>query len=523
VARRHTPEDKEESMMSSTASLKRRRFLQLTARTVAATILTSRATWAFAEDKSAGLNGLSATEACAAMRRGEVKAEDYAAALLARCEAGKSLNAFISLDSAKVTEAARAADLRRNSGAFLGPLHGLPIPIKDSVNTKDLPTTAGTPALRNFRPKDDAPIVRTLYDAGAILLGKTNLHELSFGWTSTNLAFGVVKNPYDPARIPGGSSGGTAVAVATGMGPLGVAEDTCGSIRVPAAMCGIAALRPTTFRYSPRGIVPLTSVFDTAGPHARTVADLALFDSVMTGDFSKSQAVSLQGVRLGISRTHYYGDLDPEVERLTTQALRKLSDAGAVLVERDVPDLTKLVDAANFPIIQNETVAMITKYLEEFGANITFDQLFAMTSPDIRVAMETFALPDGKLRAPKDVYEAARATYRPALKQTFRQYFCETGVAAIVFPTTLVPPTPIGQDQEVEINGKKIPHYVAMSRNIAPGSCAGIPGLVLPAGLTNTGLPVGIEFDGPAGTDRELLQLGVALERALGAVPPPRI
>src|SRR5437867_2443802 len=270
---------------------------------------------------------LSALDASAAMRRGDMKAEDYAAALLARCEAGKHLNAFISLDPAKVMEAARVADRRRASGAFLGPLHGLPVPVKDSVNTRDLPTTSGTPALRNFRPREDAPTVRALLDAGAILLGKTNLHELSFGWTSTNLAFGAVKNPYDPTRIPGGSSGGTAVAIAAHMAPLGVAEDTCGSIRVPAAMCGIAGFRPTTFRYSPRGVMPLTSVFDTIGPHARTVADLALFDSVITGDFNPLRPVVPSGVRLGISRAHYFAGLDSEVARVVDETLRKLGDA----------------------------------------------------------------------------------------------------------------------------------------------------------------------------------------------------
>lgn len=466
---------------------------------------------------------LSAGEAVAAMRRGDMKAEDYASTLLARCEAGKHLNAFISLDPPKVMEAARAADRRREAGGFLGPLHGLPIPIKDSVNTRDLPTTGGTPALRSFRPKADAPIVRTLLDGGAILLGKTNLHELSFGWTSANLAFGAVKNPYDPTRIPGGSSGGTAVAVATRMAPLGVAEDTCGSIRVPAAMSGIVGFRPTTFRYSPRGIVPLTSVYDTAGPHARSVADLALFDSVLTGDGSALRPVSLKGARLGVSRAHYFADLDPEVERVTGEALAKLKEAGAVLVEVDIPDLTKLVDLANFPIIQNETVPMITKYLDEFEAGVSFDQVVATASDDAKRDLGLFALPGGKFRASKEVYEAARDTYRPALQQAFRKYFCETGVAAIVYPTTLVPPTPIGQDQEVEINGKKVPFYVAVSRNIAPSSCAGLPGLVLPAGLTKGGLPIGIEFDSGAGTDRELLALGLALERALGHLPPPRL
>src|SRR2546425_628975 len=325
------------------------------------------------------------------LRRGDVKAEDYAAALLARCDAGKQLNAFISIAPDQVKEAARAADRRRAAGAFLGPLHGLPIPIKDSVNTRDYPTTSGTAALRSFRPKDDAPVVRALRDAGGIVLGKTNLHELSFGWTSTNLSFGAVKNPYDPTRIPGGSSGGTAVAVATRMAPLGVAEDTCGSIRVPAAMCGIAGFRPTTFRYSPRGIVPLTSVYDTAGPHARSVADLALFDSVVTGDGSALRPVSLKGARLGVSRAHYFADLDPEVERVTGDALAKLKDAGAVLVEVDIPDLTKLVDLANFPIIQNETVPMITKYLDEFQAGVSFDQVVAMASEDAKRDLGLFA------------------------------------------------------------------------------------------------------------------------------------
>jgi Asp-tRNA(Asn)/Glu-tRNA(Gln) amidotransferase A subunit family amidase len=507
--------------MLSIHSVNRRQCLLLGAQAAVAALAAGRANWAWAQQPSDNLTRLSALEACAAMRQGDIKAEDYAAALLARCEAGKPLNAFISLDPAQVMEAARAADRRRASGAYLGSLHGLPIPIKDSVNTKDLPTTGGTPALRNFRPKDDAPIVRALYDAGAILLGKTNLHELSFGWTSTNLAFGAVRNPYDPTRIPGGSSGGTAVAVATHMAPLGVAEDTLGSIRVPAAMCGIAGFRPSTFRYSPRGIVPL-SEFDTAGPHARTVSDLALFDSAITGDLSPLRAGSLKGVRLGISRTHYYADLDPEVEGVAGAALKRLSDAGAVLVEADVPDLPKLWDAVAFPIILHETMPMISTYLEEFETGITFDQLLAMASPDIKGAFELLVLLGGKSHPPKEAYDAARATYRPLLQQAFRKYFCETGVAAIVYPTTLVPATPIGQAQEVEINGKKLPFFVAMSRNIAPGSGAGLPGLVLPAGLTNGGLPVGVEFDGPAGTDRELLALGLAIEQALGPVPPPR-
>jgi len=161
---------------------------------------------------AAELAGLSATEAVARMARGEFSAEDYARGLLSRCAASRSLNAFITLEPDKVIEAARACDQKRRAGAAAGPLFGLPIPIKDSISTHDYPTTAGTPALRNFHPPKDAASVQMLRDAGAIVLGKTNLHELSYGWTSNNAAFGPVHNPYDPTRIAGGSSGGTAAA-----------------------------------------------------------------------------------------------------------------------------------------------------------------------------------------------------------------------------------------------------------------------------------------------------------------------
>src|ERR1700732_304052 len=171
--------------------------------------------------------------------------------------------------------------LRTRTRSRLGPLHGLPVPIKDSVNTRQYPTTVGTNALRGFRPKQDAAVVRALLGAGAIVLGKTNLHELSFGWTSDNQAFGPVRNPYDTARIAGGSSGGTAAAVAARMAPLGVAADTEGSIRVPAAFCGIAGFRPTIARYPNTGGAPISALFGQVGPHARSVADLVLFDSVV--------------------------------------------------------------------------------------------------------------------------------------------------------------------------------------------------------------------------------------------------
>ncbi len=475
---------------------------------------------------SSELIELSATDAVQAMREGELKAEDYASALLERCEAGKHLNAFITLNADRVLEAARAADRQRASGGATGPLHGLPMPIKDSVNTQDLPTTGGTPALRDFTPKEDAPVIRTLREAGAIVMGKTNLHELSWGWSSNNLAFGAVRNPYDPTRIPGGSSGGTSAAVAARMSPLGLAEDTEGSIRVPAALCGICGFRPTTGRYPSTGVLPITPLFDQVGPHARTVMDLVLFDSVFTSDDATLAPASLQGLRLGIDRTYDFDTLDPEVERLTQEAMRKLEEAGAEIVEVEVPNLAELVAATAGPIQIHDVVPMLTQYLREFETGISFEELFAAVSTDIKNSFELYTLPGASSGVSDAAYQEAKDIHLPALRETLRAYFADNRIDARLFPTTLVPAVPIDQsadDSVIEIGGETIDFTKAMSRNISPGSTASLPGIVLPAGLSKEGLPVSIELDGPTGNDREILAIGLAVEQVLGSLPAPTL
>jgi Asp-tRNA(Asn)/Glu-tRNA(Gln) amidotransferase A subunit family amidase len=509
--------------MADVPKLSRRHFLGLASSSAALAAINCRTLQAMAKGNETSINELtrlSAVEAVAQLSHGEVSAEKYATALIERCEQCRTLNAFITLPRPRVLEAARAADRFRISGGKLGPLHGLPIPVKDSVNTKDMPTTGGTPALRSFQPKENAPIVGALLRAGAIILGKTNLHELSFGWTSNNLAFGAVHNPYDFKRIPGGSSGGTAVAVAAGMAPLGIAEDTEGSIRVPAAMCGIAGFRPTTNRYPSTGVVPITSLFDQVGPHARTVGDLTLFDSVVTGDWTPLPAAGLKGTKLGVSRRYWFSGLDSEVERVTNEALRKLENAGAELVEAEVPELQRLVDLTTIPIQNHDVRYTLRKYLEDYKTRVTFDELVAKASTDIRRDFHDL-LPGGKFFVTDSSYAAAVNVHLPKLKETYRKYFARTGVTAIVFPTTMVPPPLIGDDVELTVGSKMVPFETAVARNIAPGSTAALPGLVLPAGTTSAGLPIALEFDGPAGSDRSLLALGVSLERVLGTIPPP--
>jgi Asp-tRNA(Asn)/Glu-tRNA(Gln) amidotransferase A subunit family amidase len=511
-------------IVSEPPDISRRTFVLGTTATVAMSAAGAKTVSDRAKAPSdADLCNLSAVEAVAHMSQGALTSERYAQALLARCQSAHALNAFITLDPARVLEAARARDHERLAGAKPGLLFGLPIPVKDSVNTRDYPTTGGTPALRHFRPAEDAPVVATLRRAGALVLGKTNLHELSYGWTSNNLAFGAVRNPYDQSRIPGGSSGGTAAAIAARLAPLGIAEDTEGSIRVPAAFCGIAGFRPTTGRYSTRGCIPISPLFDQVGPHARGVADLVLFDSVVANDWQRLQAAPLKGLRLGIVRDYWFTDLDAEVERQTELALTRLKEAGALIVETQLPGLASLIELTTDDVQNHDVRIALAGYLKEYGAAVDFDTLVAQASPDIQRVFKSDVLPGGAHFVTEPKYAAARDQHLPALRRLYADYFARTGVAAMVFPTTLVPAPRIGEETTVDVGGRPLPFDTAVARNIAPGSTAGVPGLVLPVGLTRGGLPVAIEFDAPAGADRALLALGLSAERVLGTLPAPRL
>lgn len=459
---------------------------------------------------------LSACDAVAAMSTGRFSALDYAEALLARCAERSDLNAFITLEPDTVREAARTADARRAAGEPLGLLHGLPIPVKDSINTADMPTTAGTEALRKFRPAVDASVVARLRDAGAIILGKTNLHELSFGWTSSNMAYGPVRNPWDVSRIPGGSSGGTAAAVAAGMAPLGVAEDTQGSVRVPAALCGIVGFRPTTGRYPNDGCAPISSLFDQIGPHARQVADIALFDAVTTGEHEPLMVPALAGLRLGIAREFYFAGLDPAVATVVEDVLDRLAAAGVEIIEAEVAGLSELIELITMPVQAHDVVPSLTNWLHQSGADLSFDELLAGVSSDVRAVFELIALPGAVHAISEDAYHAARDVHLPVLRSLMAGWFAEHKIDAMLLPATMVAAVLIGASDTLRIGEEDVTFRTAVGRNISPGSTAGLPGLVLPAGLAH-GLPVAIELDGPAGTDRKLLGIGLAIEAILGA------
>ncbi len=464
---------------------------------------------------------LSATDAARLIREGKLSSRDLVTALLKQIDAGSDLHAFILIERDSALRAAEDADRKREQGMQLGPLHGVPIVIKDNIHLAGLPNTAGTPALRGFVPKDTAPVAQALIDAGAIVLGKTNMHELALGITSNNAAFGAVVTPYDKGRFAGGSSGGTAAAIAARMAPAGLGTDTGGSVRIPAALNGIVGLRPTVGRYSQQGITPLSHTRDTAGPMARTVRDLVLLDQVISGDLRPIPMAGLSGVRLGVLRIPSCQNIDGEVARILELSLDKLRAAGVQLVDVELPNLPDVYAKAGPPMAAYEVNADLAAYLANYQTGLTVHAVVdQVASPDVKLLFETRILGD---KAISDaVYREAVETHLPRLRQLYADTFAEQRIDALIFPTTPLPAQLLEQSIETTLNGKTVSTFFTFLANTRPSAFVHLPGLALPMGMTTDGLPVGIELDGPPGTDRRLLSIGLALEPVLGHVPAPR-
>ena len=464
------------------------------------------------------LHDLGIAEAANAIHTGEIKAEALADALLRRCAAHASLNAFITLDADRVRAAAREADRQRGSGASLGKLHGVPLALKDNLDTAEYATSGGTPGLAGNRPKRNAVIVEALLGAGAVTLGKCNLHELAYGITNNNAAFGPARNPYAPDRIPGASSGGTGVAVAARLAPGGIGTDTGGSVRIPAALCGIVGLRPTTGRWSQAGVVPISHTRDTPGPMSRSVADCVLLDGIVTGGPTEVSPAPLKGVRVGVPRKHFWENLDPELEQICEQALKRLNEAGVSLVDVDMSEEAAIDGEAGFPIALYETVTDLNRYLAEHQISMDYAALAAkVASPDVKGILQSLT---GAGAVPEEAYRKA-LQQRAKLQDTYRRHFHEHGIAAIIFPTTPAPAAKIGEDETFMLNGKALPTFPTFIRNTGPGSVGGIPGISLPVGLTKAGLPIGMELSGPPSSDLELLAIAAAIEPLLPKLPAP--
>lgn len=473
---------------------------------------------------------LTASEAVTAMASGSLTATAYITTLLDRAEKLSGLRTIITLDRQGALAAAQRVDSARSAGNALGALAGLPILVKDNINTKDLPTTGGTPALKDFHPGSNAVVLQKLLDAGAIILGKANMHELAFGVTNTNFSpfAGFAKNPYDTTRVPGGSSGGTGAAIAARIVPAGLGSDTGGSVRIPASYNGIAGLRPSTGnggtqrRYSGTGVLPLSHTLDTVGPLGRSVADVALLDAAITGTAMPS-LVPLTGLRIGVPAV-LWSVLDNQVAAVMQDAKRRLSAAGAILVDVDMPDILTLADKVVFPLALHEPIADIPAYLSQSGASgITIASIAAqIASPDVKggfnsVINDSFG----------STYPDAINVYRPQLQNVFATYFANNNIDVIVFPTVPILPPPIDAANgsgTVSVNGgAPVDTFTTTIRNMGPGACVGLPSLSIPAGMTPGGLPVGLDIEGPIGSDKKVLGIGMAMEAVFGRMPAPTL
>ena len=512
------------------------------------------------------LLALTATQVVASIKNGTLKAETYMAAMIARAKAASGLNAMIYLNEAEALKAAKAVDVAKAAGTPLGALAGLPIVVKDNINTKDMKTTGGTPALRNHQPKKNAPSLQKLIDAGAIVLGKSNLHEWAFGITSTNFTLGTdqsgaaarpCKNPYDNSRIPGGSSGGTAVAVAARFAPAGLGTDTGGSTRVPASFCGIAGFRPSVGDGAGKGrrypdtvtdALPISTTRDTLGPMARTVADIALLDAVITGG-TVPMPKALKGLKIGLPSAFWAG-LDDKVKPVAEAAKKKLADAGVDFVEAtptvDLADIMKLNGDISFQIALHEPIHAIPAYFasaDNAPARTVKQIRDLVVSPDVAGAFSA-SNDDDLTTGPTSTAPFNEANFhakyvgilgagggRETLQKLYTDYFALAKVDCVLFPTTLLAAPMIDA-----ANGSKNLSYTSGGveqkdkdtfgtciRNTDPCTNAGIPSLSIPAGLTAGGLPVGMQIDGPLGSDINLLAIGMAIEAVWGSLKAPAL
>jgi len=446
----------------------------------------------------------------AMLNSGETNGAAIVTDLLSRSRQFSHLNAFITLDSAGAAAKAQELDRILASGASSGPLHGIPLVVKDNIHVTGMPNTAGTPALKNFVPSASNEVVARLQAAGAIILGKTNMHELAFGVTSNNFTFGAVRNPFDDSLIPGGSSGGTASAISAGLAPAGLGTDTGGSVRIPAALTGIVGFRPSSGRYPSTSVTPVSHTRDTVGLMSRTVADLIVLDDVIVQNAQPMLHIPASAIRLGVPRAFYYQNLDRETAAVIEAVLVQLAEAHVQLIYTEIPGVEELIAQSGFPIALYEVQRDLPAYLAAFNTGIDFAELSAaVASPDVQGILQGMT---GTGAISDEAYAAALHA-REQLRKNFREYFLSQHLDGIIFPTTLLPARPIASSLDtVELNGVQVPVFPIYSHNTDSASITGQPGISLPVGLTATGLPVGMEIDGPEQSDRRLLAVAKTLE-----------
>lgn len=452
---------------------------------------------------------LNISAASALLRRKKISPVELAKAALARIEKlNPRLNAFITVTAECALRDARAAEREILRDKRRGPLHGIPITLKDNIKTEGVCTTAGSRILREFIPSADADVAAKLKSAGAILLGKTNLHEFAYGVTTENPHYGPARNPWNLECIPGGSSGGSAAAVATGLGFASVGTDTGGSIRIPSALCGIVGLKPNFGRVSCRGIVPLAMTLDHAGPITRSVEDVAIMlDAICISDGSHGgfhralrtphkKSSRKERLRIGWPREYFFERVDEEVKRAVEAAAKRLQSLGARIEE---VSLSRLEEAS-----EPSTQIALAEALEYHESQGYFPARAADYGADVRKRLEL----GGTVRA-VDYLRAQQS--RERLRADFRAAF--ERVDAILAPAVPIPAPRIGEDTVVSA-GETQSVRGALVRMNRPANFTGFPAISVPCGFTRSGMPIGLALHGPEWGEAKLLRIAFLYEQA---------
>ena len=422
--------------------------------------------------------------------------ERVEAALQAIAAHNQRTNAFILIDADGARAQARQADDETARGINRGPLHGLPVSIKDLVDIAGQPTTAASQVLADNVATTDAPIITRLREAGAVLIGKTNLHEFALGTTCEDSGFGPVHHPLDLTRSPGGSSGGSAVSVATGMAEMSIGSDTGGSIRIPAAACGIVGLKPSLNDVPTTGVIPLSTTFDHVGPLARNVADAAAMWRVLAArPTDVVTAPDIRSLRFAVLDGDFIGNLEPPVREAFDRSVQALRQAGASIESRSLAATATILDVY-VRVVLSEGAAWHAKYLDTRGDKYR---------PTVRgrlLAGRNFTAVD--YLSARESCDAFRESVNLALH----------GIDALLLPTLPILAPPLGQD-EIVIGGVRIPVRSAMLRNTQLFNMTGHPAISLPMRMPDGVLPAGFEIVGKLNQTSTLLAIASTCEKII--------
>ncbi len=447
-------------------------------------------------------------EAAKALRARQVSSSELTQTALKRIgQLNPKLNAFLTVTEEIALRQAKAADEDMARGVDHGPLHGIPIAVKDMFSTRGVRTTCGSALFKDHVPQIDAAVVEKLAGAGAVLLGKTGMHELAYGITSNNPHFGAVRNPWDTERIPGGSSGGSGAAVAADLAFLGMGSDTGGSIRIPASFCGVVGLKPTSGRVSRYGTMPLDFSLDHMGPLTRSVRDAAVTLEAIAGHDSRDETssrraagkfmpeadASLRGLRIGLAHSFYMERVDPDAGAAVLRMAETAKKLGAQVIQVTVPDIVAL-NTVGRVILLVEASALMERYMDrrgDFGSDV--------------LAL----LDQGRLLPGTDYVNAQRL--RRVMRAEFNQIWGQ--VDCLFTPTTPMAAPRIGETNVV-LGDITDDVRLASTRLVRGFNVLGLPALSIPCGLDRQGMPLGLQIVGKAFSEAMVLRTGAALEDA---------